>query len=276
MRKDQYNVRSSVIDPCRGFNTANLKFVYTDYKHDELDNNKVGATFQDERVDSRIELVHKPIGLFQGRSARRSSTGSCPSSGGKLSYSRPNVGRRRLYFEEVKLDPVRIQFGIRVESNSVSIDSSDPELTSLTSPSQKDQEFLPVSGAAGAIYDFAKDWQLALNLAYSQRAPTPEELFARGPHDATFQFIIGDPNLDVEINRSVDLSLRRTAGRVTGFISGFYTSYDGFIDFTPTGDFEEGLQVFIYTPKQSDILRRRSPRRFSFFAALPDAHRSGK
>src|SRR5207247_1244229 len=93
-------------------------------------------------------------------------------------------------FEEVKLTPVRLQFGARVESDAISIDSSDPELTSLTSPSQKDQEFLPISGAAGAIYDFAKDWQLALNLAYSQRAPTAEELFARGPHDATFQFII--------------------------------------------------------------------------------------
>ena len=109
---------------------------------------------------------------------------------------------------------MRLQLGARVESDAISIDSSNPELTSLTSPSQKDQEFLPISGAAGAIYDFAKDWQLALNLAYSQRAPTAEELFARGPHDATFQFIIGDPNLDVEINRTVDLSLRRTAGRV--------------------------------------------------------------
>jgi iron complex outermembrane recepter protein len=156
-------------------------------------------------------------------------------------------------FEEAKLNPVRLQFGARVEYDAVSIDSSDPELTSLTSPSQKDQDFLPVSGAAGAIYDFAKDWQLALNLTYSQRAPTVEELFARGPHDATFQFIIGDPNLDVEINRSVDLSLRRTAGRVTGFISGFYTSYDGFIDFTPTGEIEDGLQVFIYTPKNAEF-----------------------
>jgi len=154
-------------------------------------------------------------------------------------------------FEEVKLAPVRLQFGARVEHDSLSIDSTNPELTSLTSPSQKDQDFLPISGAAGAIYDFAKDWQLALNLAYSQRAPTAEELFARGPHDATFQFIIGDPNLDVEINRSVDLSLRRTAGRVTGFISGFYTSYDGFIDFTATGAVEDNLPVYVYTPKNA-------------------------
>jgi len=252
VRKDQYNVRSSIIDPLPWFSVANLKFVYTDYKHDEIDNNTVGATFKTHGVDSRIELVHQPIGPFEGSIGSQVFYKALSVLGG-AAFLQPteNLAVAGFIFEEVKLAPVRLQFGARVERDSVSIDSSDPELTSLTSPSQKNQDFLPVSGAAGAIYDFAKDWQLALNLTYSQRAPTPEELFARGPHDATFQFIIGDPNLDVEINRSVDLSLRRTAGRVTGFINGFYTSYDGFIDFNPTGQFEDGLQVFVYTPKNA-------------------------
>jgi iron complex outermembrane receptor protein len=252
VRKDQYNVRSSIVDPLPWFSVANLKFVYTDYKHDELDNNKVGATFKTNGLDSRIELLHKPIGLFDGSIGSQIFYKEL-SVLGEEAFLQPNTTLTvaGFVFEEVKLKPVRLQFGLRVEYDSVSIDSSDPELTSLTSPSQKDQEFWPISGAAGAIYDFAKDWQLALNLTWSERAPTTEELFARGPHDATFQFIIGDPNLDVEINRTVDLNLRRTAGRVTGFISGFYTNYDGFIDFTPTGVFEDGLQVFIYTPKKA-------------------------
>jgi iron complex outermembrane recepter protein len=254
IRKDQYNVRSSVVDPFPWFSVANLKFVYTDYRHTEIDGETVGATFKTKGVDSRIELVHQPIGMVQG------SIGSQVffkdfSVLGEEAFLQPTdtLAVAGFVFEEAKPNPVRLQFGARVEYDAVSIDSSDPELTSLTSPSQKDQDFLPVSGAAGAIYDFAKDWQLALNLTYSQRAPTVEELFARGPHDATFQFIIGDPNLDVEINRSVDVSLRRTAGRVTGFISGFYTSYYGFIDFTPTGEIEDGLQVFIYTPKNAEF-----------------------
>jgi iron complex outermembrane recepter protein len=252
VRKDQYNVRSSIVDPLPWFSVANLKFVYTDYKHDEIDGDTVGATFKTKGVDSRIELLHQPIGVFEG------SIGSQVfykdlSVLGEEAFLQPTetLAVAGFIFEEVKLTRVRFQFGARVEHDSISIDSSDPELTSLTSPSQKDQEFLPVSGAAGAIYDFARDWQLALNFTYSQRAPTAEELFARGPHEATFQFIIGDPNLDEEINRTVDLSLRKTVGHVTGFISGFYTSYDGFIDFTSTGEFEDGLQVFIYTPKNA-------------------------
>jgi iron complex outermembrane recepter protein len=252
VRKDQYNVRSSIVDPLPWFSVANLKFVYTDYKHDEIDGETVGATFKTKGVDSRLELVHQPIGPVDG------SIGSQVfykdlSVLGDEAFLQPTdtLAVAGFIFEEVKLTPVRLQFGARVEYDSVSIDSSNPELTSLTSPSQKDQEFWPISGAAGAIYDFAQDWQLALNLTYSQRAPTAEELFARGPHDATFQFIIGDPNLDVEINRSVDLNLRKTAGHITGFLSGFYTSYDGFIDFNPTGEIEDGLQVFIYTPKNA-------------------------
>ena len=96
-------------------------------------------------------------------------------------------------FEEVKLGPVTFQFGGRVEHDNVSIDSSDPELTSLTSTDQKNQEFTPLSAAGGVIYHFLDHWELAMNATFSQRAPTAEELFARGGHDATFQFIIGDP-----------------------------------------------------------------------------------
>jgi iron complex outermembrane recepter protein len=254
VRKDQYNVRSSIVDPFPWFSVANLKFVYTDYKHDEIDGETIGATFKAKGVDSRIELLHQAVGPFEG------SIGSQVfykdfSALGEEAFLQPTETLlvAGFVFEEVKLTPVRLQLGARVEHDSVSIDSSDPELTSLTSPSQKDQEFLPVSGAVGAIYEFAKDWQLTLNLTFSQRAPTVEELFARGPHEATFQFIIGDPNLDVEINRTVDLSLRKTAGHVTGSISGFYTSYDGFIDFTPTGEIEDNLQVFIYTPKKAEF-----------------------
>jgi iron complex outermembrane receptor protein len=253
--KRQWNVRSSIVDPFPWFSTMNAKFVYTDYQHQELDDNEVGTTFSTSGVDSRLELVHKPIGPLEG------------SIGGQFFYKELSVLGDESFlqptqttqiaaflFEELKLgNQVRLQFGGRVEHQSVHIDSSDPTLTSLTSPSQQDVDFLPISGAAGILYDFAESWQLAVNGTYSQRAPTAEELFARGPHAATFQFIIGDPTLSEEKNIGIDVSLRRTAGRVTGTISGFYNRYEGFIDFTPTGTFEDGLQVFVYTPKTAEF-----------------------
>jgi iron complex outermembrane receptor protein len=253
--KRQVNARSSIVDPLPWLKVANAKFVYTDYKHDEIDGDEIGATFKTSGVDSRLELVHKPVGFFEG------------SIGGQFFYKELSVIGDEAFlqptqtteiaaflFEEVKLgSQVRLQLGARVEHQSIHIDSSDPALTSLTSPDQQDQDFLPVSGAMGVLYDFAEGWQLAVNGTYSQRAPTAEELFARGPHDATFQFIIGNPTLSEEKNLGLDVSLRKTAGPVTGSVSGFYNRYDGFIDFTPTGDVEDGLQVFVYTPKTAEF-----------------------
>jgi iron complex outermembrane recepter protein len=252
--KRQFNARSSIVEPFPWLSNANAKFVYTDYQHQEIEGNEVGATFNTSGVDSRLELVHKPVGLFEG------------SIGGQFFYKELSVIGDEAFlqptqttqiaaflFEELKLGKVRLQFGARVEHQSVHIDNADPLLTSLTSPDQREQDFLPISGAAGLLYDFAEGWQLAVNGTYSQRAPTAEELFARGPHEATFQFIVGNPNLSEEKNIGVDLSLRKTSGVVTGSISPFYNHYDGFIEFAPTGGFEDGLNVFVYTPKTAEF-----------------------
>ncbi len=217
VNKRQVNARSSIVDPFPWFSTANAKFVYTDYKHDEIDGEEVGATFKTNGVDSRLELVHKPLGLFEGSIGGQFFYKELSVLGGEA-FLQPSQTTEiaAFLFEELKLNQVRLQFGARVEHQAIHIDSSDPELTSLTSPDQQNQDFLPVSGAAGILYDFAEGWQLAVNGTYSQRAPTAEELFARGPHDATFQFIIGDPTLSEEKNIGIDVNLRKTAGVVTG------------------------------------------------------------
>lgn len=254
VRKDQYNARSSIVDPFAGISVANAKFVYTDYRHTELDDGDVGATFKTRGVDSRLELVHQPIGIVQGSIGSQILYKELSILGDEA-FLQPTttLALAGFVFEEVKLSRLRLQFGARVEHDKIDIDSSDPALTSLTSPNQSSREFWPLSAATGAICDFAGGWQLALNLAWSERAPAAEELFARGPHDATFQFIIGDPTLDLETNRTVDLGVRKTAGRITGFVSGFYTNYDDYIDFAPTGDFDDGLRVFVYTPKPAEF-----------------------
>ncbi len=253
--KRQGNVRSSAIDPFPGISTMNFKFVYTDYKHLEIDgDHNIGSTFKTSGVDSRLELVHEAVGPFNGSVGGQLFVKDL-SILGQDAFLQPTetIQGAVFLFEEAKAGPFTMQFGGRVEHDDVSIDSSDPDLTSLTSPDQKNQDFTPLSTAAGAIYHFADDWELAVNATFSQRAPTAEELFARGGHDATFQFIVGDPTLGVETSEGIDLSLRKTAGAITGTLSGYYNHFKDFIDFTPTAQFEDGLRVFDYTPKNADF-----------------------
>lgn len=259
VRKRQLNVRGGLKDPLPGFTNLDAKFVYTNYRHDEVDGTPqgdvIGSTFKTSGIDSRLELVHQPISIFEGSVGAQVfyKQLSVLGAGGAFLQPTRTTQVAGFIFEEVKLDPVRLQVGVRVEHQSTSINTDDPALTSLTSASQKNRDFTPVSAALGGIYDFAQDYALAITGSYSERAPTSEELFARGSHDATFQFLIGDPNLPKEKELGIDVSLRKKAGIVTGSLSAYYNRFSDFIDFNSTDAFENGLRVFNYTPKKADF-----------------------
>ncbi len=244
-------------DPFPYFTNADLKFSYNDYKHEELDGVAVGSTFLTHGFDSRLELVHRKFGPVEGSIGAQLSWRYLSVLGEDAFLQPTNTWQGGFFdFEEIRLEtlPLRFQIGGRVEINDTSIDSDDPELTSLTSSSQRTQTFVPLSAAAGVIYDFAKDMNAALTVRYSERAPTPEELFARGPHDATFQYLVGNPDIGLEQVLGTDLSIRKKDGVVTGSVSGFYNYFFNYIESTPTDEFVDDLQVFPYEPKRANFL----------------------
>ena len=81
-------------------------------------------------------------------------------------------------------------------------------------------------------------WDLVASLTgqYVERAPKPAELFSRGPHDATATFDIGNPNLKIEVAKSVEIGLRRAVGPVRFEVTAYYTRFDGFIFRRLTGN----------------------------------------
>ena len=91
-------------------------------------------------------------------------------------------------------------------------------------------------------------WSTALSVAYTQRAPNYQELFANGPHLATDAFEVGDPTLDPEHSLGLDLTFRRRTGFVTGSVGGFYNRFRNFIALTPTGALDpvNNLPIFTY------------------------------
>ena len=92
-----------------------------------------------------------------------------------------------------------------------------------------DRSFLTPSGSVGAVWDPTEGWNLALSVAYTNRAPTYQELFADGPHVATGIYEIGNRDLGVESGLGIDVTLRRTLGWITGSVTGFYDRFDDFI-----------------------------------------------
>lgn len=281
--KRRWDIHASVVDPLPYFQTVDFKINATDYKHREIDGaSDIGSTFLTSGFDSRLELVHKPLGLFEGSIGVQVLLRDL-AVGGDDAFLQPTrtVQPAGFVFEEVKLlggktddwDPtVRLQFGGRVEYTRVSIRSDDPLLTSLQPGDSKVNDFLPLSASVGLVYEFLKNTNAALTLSYSERAPTAEELYARGVHDATFQYLIGDPHLGMEKQFGVDFSIRRRAGIVTGSLSGFYNRFDDFIDFSPEAGSVDGNRIFDCAGPRRFLRRRGAGRRSP---APADAHPPG-
>ena len=58
-------------------------------------------------------------------------------------------------------------------------------------------------------------------MSVAQRAPTTEELYSAGPHEATETFDIGNPDFKKETSRNIELSLQKTDG-LLGWKANFF------------------------------------------------------
>jgi iron complex outermembrane receptor protein len=100
------------------------------------------------------------------------------------------------------------------------------------------------------VWSFAPDWSAAASVSRSQRAPSAQELFARGVHLATNTYEIGTPTLDVETVNAAEISLRRTAGPTTFSASAYRYQYDGYI-YAETLDTFEDFRLIRYSQRDA-------------------------
>ena len=77
---------------------------------------------------------------------------------------------------------------------------------------------------------------MAVNGAYTERAPTYFELFANGPHAATGSYEVGSAAFRKEKSKSLDIALRGRSGPHSGSIGYFQNRFDNFIALFNSGN----------------------------------------
>ncbi|WP_043361516.1 TonB-dependent receptor [Belnapia sp. F-4-1] len=210
----------------------------------------VHGGFRNSSWDGRIELQHVPIntglGPLSGSFGVSVEQERIRTTGEFLEFLPPSRTDRYAgyLFEELTLTPrLRLQAAGRVEFNRVVGATGDFPQGNL--PLDPDAElattgqrrtYTPFSVSLGALYDLPWAMQARVTGQHVQRAPSAAELFSRGAHDASGTFDIGNPNLRKERATSVELGLSRTTGSTRFDTSAFYSSFDGFIYRTLTGN----------------------------------------
>ncbi|MBY3581539.1 TonB-dependent hemoglobin/transferrin/lactoferrin family receptor [Rhizobium bangladeshense] len=97
-----------------------------------------------------------------------------------------------------------------------------------------------------ATYDLAPDVELYMQLAVGFRAPTVDELYSRFYNPTGRYAQLGNPDLEPEIGRGIEIGTNFDTGDFTGRVAAFHTRYQNFIE-TVTSVDATGFTEFNYT-----------------------------
>jgi iron complex outermembrane receptor protein len=232
-----------------------------------------GTTFDRETFQTRLELEHAPLAGWRGVLGLQFNQTDFIADG-EEAFVPPNETRSIGLFvlEERDFDALTLSGGVRVEHTEVErklggedhdhehsaailaslpMDEEDHEHDhegELEGPDRRSKTSW--SASVGALYSFSEQWQASLSANRAQRAASATELYANGPHLATFTFDVGNPFLDKETSNGVDLVLHHHSDLLDFEASIFYTDVDDYIYLAPTGQERDGFDV--RTAEQAD------------------------
>lgn len=241
MKQQRFDLAGLYKEPTKYLKAIKYKFGYSDYEHREFEGQEVGTLFKNSGYDSRVEVTHNKLGLFEGVIGLQSSKSDFLAMGEETfvppSITHTNSG---FIFEEVSLGGIKLQTGGRLDYQNISVD----KVASFENVRSRDD--LTGSASLGFVYNLPKDYAAALSTSYTERAPNAQELYANGEHLSTETFEVGNQDLDVQKSIGVDLSLRKNSGLFKGEVSLFYNNFQDFVTQVATGAEEDHLPVYNY------------------------------
>lgn len=264
MKQQRLDIAGAYKEPLKSVKEVKYKLGLSNYEHTEFEGSEAGTVFKNRGYDSRVEIVHNKLGIFEGAVGFQSQASDFSALGEESflpsTTTRTNSG---FIFEEIPLGNLLLQFGGRFDYQAITV-KENPSFGPADSRND-----LTGSGSAGLVYHPIKGYAVAFSSSYTQRAPNAQELYANGPHLATGTFSVGNKNLDVQQSQGFDLSFRKELGSIKGEVNFFYNRFQNFITSVATGanDGESGLPIYNYTNLNAEFYGAEAKTEFTAYNA---------
>ena len=230
--------------PDAGFVTSlKASAAFAGYEHTEFEApGQAGTVFEAGGVEARVEAGHA-FGGFEGLAGLQYTDGSLSAEGDEAFLTATDTRRIGAFLYEVREDASGsgVEGGLRLERVEHDNAIAGARAYDL------------VSASAG-VHRHRGAWFAGVQLSYTERAPSPAELFADGPHLATGQFEIGDPGAGRESALTGEATARRDAGAWSFSAAAFLTRFDGFLYLAPLGIETDDLPVFELASDDADFI----------------------
>jgi len=239
LKSERYEVRTELEQPFAGFEKLRAHASFTDYEHDELEENEVISNFKSKGYDGRLELVHVPVAGWEGVIGTQISQQKINLAASEHDHHEdgdeddeehhvhgsgvvmPDTRTQKyslFALEHKQLGDVHVELGARVDHQKVKVDSE-----------QKDYSGTGVSASAAANWEFAPNYKLSIVGSHQQRLPLAQELYADGLHFATNTYELGNPDLDKETSNNLELGLHYEGDKLDYHVHVYHNWFDDYI-----------------------------------------------
>lgn len=272
MEQRSWDLKGGLESPVRGINRATFRLGFNDYTHREIEleglhedehedeephAHEEGTLFDVQTWQSRLSFETAPMWGWEGAFGLQLEREEFKAEGAEA-FVPDNKTRSVGVFvlQERQFDAFTLSLGARAENTKLSLsaheddhgheDEHEDEHADEHDDAFADVDsrtFRSVSGSIGGIYEFNETWQTSVNFSRVQRAPAQTELFADGPHLATFSYEEGNAGLRTETAKAWDLTLHRHADFFDFEISLFRKDVADFIYLATTDEVELGFPV---------------------------------
>lgn len=285
MEQNDWDLKAGLLDPLPGFTRATLRLGYNDYTHREIeleehgrdndnddghsddhddDHDHEATVFDVETWQARLALETVPLAGWEGAIGIQYDHEDFTARG-EEAFVPPNETDSLAIFalQEQRFGDLTLSIGGRVERNQLDakFDDHDDEDEHVHDDEHDDDDHADIdsrtftnwSASIGAIWHINDLWQSSLNFSRAQRAPSATELFADGPHLATFSFERGDPTLGKETSNAWDLGLHRHSEQFDFELNLFHKDIRNFIFLDDTGEELDGLPLRFARQNNAEI-----------------------
>jgi iron complex outermembrane receptor protein len=224
---DQRNHRTEGLleldQPVSWLESLSVKAAQVRYRHQEIDasNGEVGTQFDSTGYDARLEAAYLPIAGISGVFGMSSRDRTLSASGSEA-YIPTTADRQNALFLSAgrAFGDARLEFGTR---------QSQARLDPTGNPDLPMRNFTLSDYSLGLKMPVGGPIELSINASSAQRAPSVPELYADGPHAATATFEIGNPTLDKERSRNLELSIGSAVTPLRWKASVFQQRFENYI-----------------------------------------------
>ena len=226
MKQDRADLRAEL--PVNGgfLESVRLRAGFADYQHQEIEETgEVGTTFYNQSIESRLELVQAKRGGWDGAIGAQFFARNFHVEGEEKFLPRNETEQLGFFtLQSFDLGTTRIELGGRYEHTRVAADADE----TLFNPAYH-RSFDALSSSLGVSQELVPGWRVGLNLSRTERAPSAEELFARGNHAGTQAFELGNPDFGLEKSWGIEGTLRGQGNGYTISLSAYHNWFDGYI-----------------------------------------------